>query len=244
MRVLLNDPPLRRRSGDPRLLPLEALMEADIVSLHVPLTHSGEDPTYHLFGEQRLGAMKQGSVLINTARGAVVETGALKRALREGRLAAAVLDVWEDEPAIDVELLGLSRIATPHIAGYSTDGKLNAARMIYEALRTFIGADAAWAPPASLPPPAAAEIDARGFAGKGSAGLDETVRRCYDILRDNDDLQRVILLPHHERAERFRGLRAAYPVRREFGATTVLVPAGRAALASALVCLGFKVRDV
>jgi erythronate-4-phosphate dehydrogenase len=243
MRVLLNDPPLQRLTGDGRFLPLDSLMTADIVSLHVPLTHVGADATYHFFDEERLAAMKKRSVLINTARGAVVETEALKGALRGGRLAAAVIDVWENEPGVDVELLGLARIATPHIAGYSLEGKLNAARMIFEALRAHVGSNAVWTSPASLAPPDAPVVDTREFAGDGHAWLDEAVRRCYDIRRDSDDLQRSLLLPHEERADRFRGLRAEYPVRREFGATTILVSPKRGAQAAVLESLGFKVRE-
>jgi erythronate-4-phosphate dehydrogenase len=243
MRVLVNDPPLRRRTGDGRFLPLDSLMEADIITLHVPLTHSGSDATYRFFDEDRLAAMKRGSILINTARGAVVHTAALKRLLRSGHLGAAVLDVWEQEPAIDVELLGLARIATPHIAGYSLEGKLNAARMIFEALRAHAGSDAVWKPPASLPSPHVTSIDGRGIAADGPAWMDEVVRRCYDIRRDSEDLQRSLLLPHPERAERFRQLRSAYPVRREFAATTVLLSPGERDRAAALEALGFTVRD-
>jgi erythronate-4-phosphate dehydrogenase len=243
MRVLLNDPPLQRLTGDRRFVPLDSLMNAEIVSLHVPLTHLGADATYRCFDEERLAAMKRGSVLINTARGAVVETQALKRALRDGHLAAAVIDVWEQEPTVDVELLGLARIATPHIAGYSLDGKLNAARIIFETLRAHVGSDAPWKPPASLPPPAAAEIDTRECTAGGSALLDDVVRRCYDIRRDSDDLQRSLLMPHAERAHRFRTLRADYPVRREFGATAVLVSRKRRAHAASFASLGFMVRE-
>ena len=242
MRVLLNDPPLQRLAGDGRFLPLDSLMTADIVSLHVPLTHVGADATYRFFDEERFAAMKRGSVLINTSRGAVVETEALKGALRGGRLAAAVIDVWENEPGVDVELLGLARIATPHIAGYSLEGKLNAARMIFEALCAHVGSKAVWQSPASLPPPDAPVIDTREIGGDGPASLDEAVRRCYDIRRDSDDLQRSLLLPHAERADRFRRLRAEYPVRREFGATTILVSRKRGTHADTFESLGFKVR--
>jgi erythronate-4-phosphate dehydrogenase len=244
LRVLLNDPPLRRRTGDPRFLPLDALMAADIVSLHVPLTRSGEDATHHLFGDARLAAMKRGSILVNTARGAVVDGEASKRALRDGRLSAAVFDVWENEPFVDADLLGLTRIATPHIAGYSLDGKLNAARAIFEALRAFAGSEEPWTAPAPLPPPPADTVDARGIAADGPAWFDEIVRRCYDIRRDSDALRESLRLSPSERVDRFRTLRARYPVRREFAATTVLVPAGMGGRAAVLRALGFTVREV
>jgi erythronate-4-phosphate dehydrogenase len=218
-------------------------MGADVISLHVPLTHSGQDATYHAFDEERLCRMKPGSVLINTARGAVVDTGALKRALRTGQISAAILDVWENEPAIDLELLGLALIATPHIAGYSLDGKLNAARMIFEALRTYTGAAAGWEAPPEMPQPGSPSIDSRGIAADGHVWLDEIVNRCYDIRRDCESLQRLLLLPDTERAHRFRELRATYPIRREFASTTVLVSAERSEEGAALRALGFVVRE-
>ncbi len=214
MRVLLNDPPLARQTGDPLYLPLDALMEADFVSLHVPLTKTGEDATFHLFDEKRLAAMKAGSILINTSRGAVVETDALKKVLRSQHLSACVLDVWENEPTIDAELLELSTIGTPHIAGYSHDGKLNATRMLQEALSAFCGV--------TLDPPAQeANISKQPIVLP--AGVEDreellrhAVRACYDIRKDDETLRKSLTLPADERAEYFRHVRASYPVRREF----------------------------
>ncbi|HTY58756.1 MAG TPA: 4-phosphoerythronate dehydrogenase, partial [Bacteroidota bacterium] len=134
MTVFENDPPRARKEGGGAFLPLDALMEADIVTLHVPLTRTGSDPTYHLFDAGRIGRMKPGSILLNTSRGAVVETAPLSRALRDGHIAAAVIDVWEGEPLIDTGLLGLAALGTPHIAGYSIDGKVKAAGMVRAAL--------------------------------------------------------------------------------------------------------------
>jgi erythronate-4-phosphate dehydrogenase len=152
MRVRLNDPPLARQTHDPQYLPLDALMEADVITLHTPLAREGEDATFHLFDATRLQAMKCGSMLINTSRGAVVDNAALKTALQSGHLAAAILDVWENEPDIDVELLRLVEIGTPHIAGYSLDGKLNGTHQIYLAACEFIGVAPQWRLESALPP--------------------------------------------------------------------------------------------
>ncbi|MBO4536323.1 MAG: 4-phosphoerythronate dehydrogenase, partial [Bacteroidales bacterium] len=120
MRVLLNDPPRAAAEGPDGFVSLDDLIAgSDIITLHVPLTSE----THHLFDAGRLSQMRPDQILINTSRGEVVDGEALKSALRARRLATAVLDVWEHEPDIDPELAQLVEIATPHIAGYSQDGK-------------------------------------------------------------------------------------------------------------------------
>src|SRR5262249_26020812 len=124
MKVLQNDPPRERIEGHQphSFVSLDDIRaEADIITLHVPLTHDGPDATRHLFAEKNLG----GFTLINTARGAVVDNAALLEAIKRARLDGAVLDVWETEPEISSALLDVVDIATPHIAGYSFDGKVN-----------------------------------------------------------------------------------------------------------------------
>jgi len=123
MNVLQNDPPRERISHDPEFRSLNELMISDFITIHVPYTKSGSDPTHHLFNGERLTAMRPGSLIVNTSRGAVVDNAALKAALTAGRPGAAVLDVWEGEPDIDIELLAKCAIGTQHIAGYSIDGR-------------------------------------------------------------------------------------------------------------------------
>jgi len=217
-------------------------MEADFVTLHVPLTREGQDRTHHLFDAVRISRMKRGSVLINTSRGAVVETGALKDALRSAHLGAAMLDVWENEPAIDVELLTMVELGTSHIAGYSFDGKLNAIRMIHAAVGRFFGLKGTWTVPLTLPPPTV-----RQLAYETAAGLDvehalrEIVRSCYDIGADDAALRTLLTLEPKERVEAFRRLRANYGVRREFLATTVRLVPDHRELRRALEALGYQV---
>ncbi len=121
MEVLKNDPPLARQSGSADFLELDDLMGVDYLTIHVPLTFRGADPTHHLFDEDRLERLKGATVLINTSRGSVVDGSALKQCLVRGRLSTCVLDVWEHEPGIDFSLLEKVSIGTPHIAGYSLD---------------------------------------------------------------------------------------------------------------------------
>lgn len=240
MNVLQCDPPLARATGESRYRPLEELMGADIISLHVPLTADGADPTYHLFDMERLRKMNPGAVLINTSRGAVIDSAVLKEALAAGALSAAVLDVWENEPAIDAGLMRRTLLATPHIAGYSLDGKVNAVRMICAALCRFAGADPRAVPSFHLPPPAIDRVTLAAASPDGEPALRTVVSHCYDIVRDDRRLRGVEAVPAPLRANYFRQLRKEYPVRREFPATTVVLPPERTSLSATLRQFGFQ----
>lgn len=240
MSALLNDPPLARATKDPRFLELDELMACDIVTLHVPLTRSGPDATYHFFDGRRIGQMKRGAILINTARGAVVETHALVHALRAGHIAAAVIDVWEDEPSIDTQLLEMAAIATPHIAGYSLDGKVNAARMVFESFCRYAGKELAWEHKEELPPPVHRELTVIPDRRTPCRSLCEAVLACYDIREDAARLRgRGGEGAAESIAERFRRLRATYPPRREFFATRVRLEPEDAQVRRSLLLLGF-----
>ncbi len=142
-RVLLCDPPKARRGGEGYMTLAEMLPECDVVTLHTPLTRSGEDATFHLIGERELALMRPGAILINAARGGVVHTEALVESASRGHV-RLITDCWEGEPdKIDRRLLDLSLIATPHIAGYSRQGKQRATRMIIESLAARFGLPAA-----------------------------------------------------------------------------------------------------
>lgn len=135
LRVLRNDPPLAERGDDSRLRTIdEVLAGADIVSLHVPLTDAGRWPTRDMVGAAWLSRLKPGAIIVNTSRGDVVNEAALLAALRGGRIAAAVLDVWQNEPANNRTLAEAAFIATPHIAGYSRRARLNGTIMVRDAL--------------------------------------------------------------------------------------------------------------
>ncbi len=242
MNVLLNDPPLARTSPEPqRYVSLDRLMDADIVTLHVPLTMKGPDATFHLFDAGRIGRMKRGAILLNSSRGKVVETEGARRALEGRHLAACVLDVWEHEPGIDVDLLKLTAIGTPHIAGYSYDGKINGAEMIYHAVCAHLGIAPSWN---RTMLPTASDIRKVVLSGTpdGRDGIiRDLVRRCYDIQADDERLRKIIAMPAEERKSYFTYLRSTYPVRREFHATTVTVPARLDAYADLVSSLGFSV---
>lgn len=226
VKTILNDPPRARRTQDTRFRPLDELMECDIVTLHTPLTHGGEDATFHLFDEKRIARMKPGSVLVNTARGGVVETSALKQVLKSGHLAGAVLDVWEGEPTIDGELLGLVDVGTPHISGLSWDGRVSGTVMVYEAMRKYFAASSAWTPPVAPPIPLTAGAGDRDVY----AALDAAVRAAYDI--DGDDKE------FRANTGAFDRLRDAYLPRRDF--RTVNVVSSDKGLNEKLQAAGFQ----
>ncbi|MGH7597299.1 MAG: 4-phosphoerythronate dehydrogenase PdxB [bacterium] len=240
MRVLLNDPPLARQTHDPKYLPLDKLMAADVITLHTPLTHAGEDATFHLFDATRLRAMKRGSVLINTSRGAVVDNAALKAVLRSGHLNAAILDVWENEPDIDVELVRLVEIGTPHIAGYSLDGKLNGTHQIYLAACEFLGAAPQWRLESALPPVSQPLISLPPEGRTIEEILQSAILPAYDIAADDRRLRAGLNMRAEERGRYFDGLRRDYPVRREFHNYLVNLSGNEPAFMKQLKALGFR----
>jgi len=237
MHCVLNDPPLARETGDPKYRPIEEIYDCDMVTLHVPLTKEGPDATHHLADETFIGHLKPEAVLVNTARGAVAKGPAIRRALDEGRLCACVLDVWEGEPAVDAALLERMFIGTPHIAGYSFDGKVNGTRQVYEAACRFLGRDPGWDATPLLPEPECPECTVRGDAETAVRGA---VRAVYDIMRDDARMRQLLRTPKQDRGAFFDRLRKEYPRRREFFNTRVTVHPGNAEVEARLRGLGFQ----
>lgn len=140
MRILRNDPPRAEREGMERFVSLDTIAEeADIITLHVPLTQEGEHPTYHLADTAFFGKLKRKPWFINSCRGAVCDTQALLQAKQAGLVSDLIIDCWENEPDIDRTLLAKATIATPHIAGFSADGKANGTRMCLEQIERHLG---------------------------------------------------------------------------------------------------------
>jgi erythronate-4-phosphate dehydrogenase len=240
MNVLLNDPPLARTTLQPCYLPLDDLMSADFISLHVSLTTTGMDATYHFFDEERLMKMKHGAVLINTSRGAVVETHALRKAIQSGHLASIMLDVWEGEPEIDLDLLSRTFLATPHIAGYSLDAKLSALKNVYERVCSFLGINAEQMEntiktqlPIMIPTRISDTMEIIACA----------VNTAYNIEVDDELLRKLPDIPLSERGSYFRKLRAEFRERREFPAWAVHGSGNRESAREILDALGFSIHE-
>jgi len=241
MRVLRNDPPLQRQTGDSKYVPIEALYDCDFITIHTPLTHEGVDKTFHLADERFFSALRQGAVFLNAARGAVVDSEALKRAIRAERLRAVVLDVWEGEPDIDVDMLDLVDLGTPHIAGYSLDGKIAGLIMIYRSLCDHFGLPPRFEATDFLPAPQVPRLEIRADEATDEEVLAQAVRQVYSIERDDGNLRPIAAEPADMRGRFFDALRKNYPVRREFHNTTVAPSAGRMSLVRKLQGIGFGV---
>jgi erythronate-4-phosphate dehydrogenase len=241
---VLNDPPLARQTGNPAYRPLDELPDCDIVTCHTPLTVDGPDPTYRLVADRFFSALKPGAWFCNAGRGEVVDESALRRAIDRGVVGAAVLDVWDHEPAIDAHLLARVDVATPHVAGYSLEGKLNGTRLVYEAACRFLGAPPAWDALKAAPPPEVPRIEI-DVAGRGEVDvLAEIAARVYAIASDDEVLRATSGMPSVERGREFDRLRKTYTYRREFRNTTVLVRGGSAELLATISGLGFRVARI
>jgi erythronate-4-phosphate dehydrogenase len=197
------------------------------------LNKDGQDKTFHLFNSETLGRIKKGCWFINASRGEVAETEALKDALAEEKLAGVVIDVWEREPEIDIPLMHMSFLATPHIAGYSADGKANGTAMIVKDLSEFFGIPLADWYPSEVPdlPESVLAIDCNGKSNEEI--LRKAVFHSYNIVEDD---VRLRFDP-----SRFEKERENYPVRREFSFYTIKLKDGNKGITKLLKDLGFKV---
>ena len=234
---LQNDPPLARRGAGGAYVALEAMPAADIISLHVPLNDAGADKTRHLINARFLSRLKPDVILLNTARGAVIDEAALIRFRQQNPQASLILDVWQDEPQINPALLAETAIATPHIAGYSRGAKIRAARMLLAALAEFSGLKAETTDPDPLP-----KHSLELAPGAGPDMIAEAVTRAYDIAGDGGLLGGLAGLAGRQRGAYFYRARKHYPPRREFGDYIIQARGLAPDTATRLGKLGFAVR--
>jgi erythronate-4-phosphate dehydrogenase len=214
MKVLINDPPLQRNGKLNDAVSLEEIKnKADFITFHVPLNSEGLDKTLHLADEQFFGALKPETIIINSSRGEVIKSNALKIALKDRIIKGAVLDVWENEPNIDTELLHLVDFATPHIAGYSADGKANGTAMSVKAISDFFGFGLNNWFPSDVPLPVNPEIKIDYFEKSEMDIVSQLILNTYDIKTDDERLRNSI--------HTFEKQRGEYPMRREFSSFSV-----------------------
>ena len=234
MKVLLNDPPRERAEGPDNFVSMDKIKEeADIITLHVPLNSKGEDVTYHLGNNAFFSTLNRKPIVINSCRGEVLDTDAVKNALKSGQLSGLVCDCWENEPEIDLELLGMTELATPHIAGYSKDGKATGTRMSVQAISDYFGLGLNNWQPRGVELPAHPIIQLDGAKKTGPEIISSAILSTYDI--QNDDL-----LFRNDPAL-FEQLRGDYPTRREFPAYTILAVNVANNELDILEKLGFKI---
>lgn len=252
MRVLLHDPPRERAEaagGAPaaELEPgpfssLDSLLDqADIVTVHVPLTKEGCDRTVHMVDEGFIRRLREGCIFLNAARGAVVKSEALAAAVLAGRIGPVVLDTWEGEPDVRTELAPLADIGTPHIAGHSFEGKVMGTVMVYREACRFLGVEPVWTHEPHMPPPIVPEIRVDAAGREMEPVLWDVVARVYDIREDDRRFRESMVLPQPARVKEFDRQRREYPERREFRYTKVHVRNGSPELLEAIDALGFQV---
>ncbi|MCC5876498.1 MAG: 4-phosphoerythronate dehydrogenase [Candidatus Sumerlaeia bacterium] len=217
MRVLVCDPPQMEAGAISDGLALgEVLGNSDVVTFHVPYTRSGPHPTHHMVGERELGLLRDGTLMVNSSRGAVVNNTAALAEAGKGRVTFA-LDVFEGEPTPARELVDACWIATPHIAGYSLEGKTNGTNMMATVLAEHFGVDAP--PSLQLATPVDAVLDLGGRTGLEA--ILHAVRHSYSVFGDDDALRRGRELPGDEWGRHFDSLRRLYRERREFSNYTI-----------------------
>ena len=237
MKVLLNDPPLQRNGDKREFLPLDKILSTDIITFHVPLIKEGVDKTYHILDKEKMGLINKNAILINTSRGPVVDNKELINVIREKNL-RVVLDVWENEPDVNLDLLKEVLIGSPHIAGYSREGKVNGTKMIYNALCNYLNVEQ--------------KFDLKNDFIEGSdlklldfpepeKSLNNLVSKIYNIKADDDLMREMINKTKAEKVFYFESLRKDYPLRREFTNYKISIAKEKSYLKNTLEQLRFKI---
>lgn len=236
MKYLLNDPPRARKEGNKNFIPLEELLAAsDIITFHVPLQKEGEDATWKMADTMFLQNIKKGAFVLNSSRGEIVDNKALKEILQTRHLGGTVLDVWENEPDIDLELLNLLDLATPHIAGYSYDGKANGTAMSIQALSHFFQLPLTHWYPTNIEKPISSECFIECAGKSFEEIMYEAISLSYDIKRDDSNLR--------QNPAEFEKQRGDYAIRREFPAYTLKLKNDNTQIREVFQKLGFTIKQ-
>ena len=233
MNVLVNDPPRERKEGSANFVSINEIQKnADIITFHTPLTFDGLDKTFHLANDEFISKCKKGFVFVNSSRGEVMHTESVLNALAKGNISEAIIDCWENEPEIDRDLLKKAFISTPHIAGYSKDGKANGTSMSIQAIskKFNLGIDNWQCENVELPDNTVIKIN--GLDKNKQDILTEAILATYPILEDSERLKTS--------PETFEKQRGDYPVRREFPVYSIVAENIDVTTLSVLSKLGFR----
>ncbi|WP_298447645.1 4-phosphoerythronate dehydrogenase PdxB [uncultured Marinobacter sp.] len=240
--VKLCDPPRAEREGDLAFVSLDEVLACDVVTLHTPLTRDSAHPTLHLIGKRELDSLTSEQLLINTGRGEVIDGAALHERLSQANAPLVALDVWEEEPRVSQELVGKTWLATPHIAGYSLEGKVQGTGMIYQAVSRFLGLPARKQAGQFLPEPALSKVSFTSAADE-QAAIRVALRACYDPRQDDARLRHIMGLPtSEERGAAFDRMRKDYPIRRECSSLKVQLKGTSKSLQDSFRAIGFKLK--
>jgi erythronate-4-phosphate dehydrogenase len=233
MNVLLNDPPRERAEGSSQFVPLQTIQQqADIISFHVPLNKGGVDNTLHMVNEEFVQNLGRKPLLINTCRGEVFDSETVLQARLAGNVSGLIIDCWENEPGLDLQLLKLVDFGTSHIAGYSKDGKANGTKMSVRVISKYFGLGIDDWEPSGVEPPTHPIIKLDGAGRSEESVLAEAILSTYRIENDDRALR--------ENPGLFEQLRGDYPVRREFGSYSIQATDIGPDIVGKLMKLGFN----
>lgn len=216
---IINDPPLADKKNHELAYDfrsIDEVLECDIVTLHIPLSIDGDHPTFRILNKKRINQLKEQTLFINAARGEVVEEPALLARMDQRNDLTLILDVWENEPQINPLMLEHTMIGTPHIAGYSIDGKIRGTEMIYQAVCNYFKITPEWTTEnVNFGPDPKSQI---------SLTIEKDIRndilKAYDITLDDRNLKKILADPLLENGKLFDSLRKNYPPRREYSTLT------------------------
>ncbi|MCD4731107.1 MAG: 4-phosphoerythronate dehydrogenase [Bacteroidales bacterium] len=235
LKVMLNDPPRKRVEGSAGFSTLADVQEkADIITLHTPLNYGGDDKTFHLIDQAFFEGLKKSIILINSSRGSVIDSLSMKNAIEDGKVIHTLLDVWENEPEIDNDLFNLIDIATPHIAGYTLEGKANGTSLVINAVNNFFKLKLNdWKPTV---PSSTTMLLIDWPSLSDSKAVQRIFHEVYPILNDDQQLR--------TNPDKFEELRRDYKYRRENN--TFFLPSKGIPdkLYEKLAELGFKFHDL
>lgn len=235
MNILLCDPPRQRTESGNQFVPLDELVKkSDIITFHVPLNRNGVDKTFHIADEHFFKSFSESKIVFNSSRGEVIETNALKNAVKNGSVSGLLLDVWENEPNIDPEILELADLATPHIAGYSADGKANGTAICVNGLSEYFNLplEENWYPK-KMPNPQESTIIEFDCVGLNEQDIiNKVILHTYNIEQDDKRLRASV--------STFEKQRGDYPVRREFNSFSLNLSNCADSILEILYQIGFK----
>jgi erythronate-4-phosphate dehydrogenase len=233
MKVLLNDPPRQRQEGDSQFVSLASIQQqADFISFHVPLNRQGIDKTMHMVDESFLQNLGKNPLILNTCRGEVYDTQAVKNARQANHISGLVIDCWEHEPNIDLDVLKMADCGTSHIAGYSRDGKANGSKHSVQAISRFFGLGIDHWEPSGIEVPQNPVIHLDGNNRTEQGILADAILSTYAIERDDETLR--------NHPQLFEQLRGDYPLRREFDSYSIEAVNLDSDVMKKLTTLGFK----
>jgi erythronate-4-phosphate dehydrogenase len=237
VKTLLNDPPRQRAEKNTNFVSLDEIAEkCNIITFHTPLNVSGEDKTFHLADKHFLASLRKKPTIINAGRGEIIETEALRNAQKQELISGIVLDCWENEPEIDRELLQICDISTPHIAGYSADGKANATSACVQYISKCFDLKLNDWIVKNIPQPTQSEINIDNLQlNDKNTILAKAILYSYNIEEDCIRLK--------ENPQAFEKLRNNYPLRREFSSYSVSLSQENKEVEQLLEKLGFQITN-